>query len=350
MAGTLKRDSGMNPVRWGVLGVAAIATSRFMPAMKLASSARLVAIGSRSVDKAKAVAQEFDVPRYFGSYEELLADPEIDALYVPLPNHMHLEWSVRALEAGKHVLCEKPLCLTAADVATLRAARDRTGRHIEEAFSYRNHAQWAKIAELLSSGAIGAPRAVQCTLAKQFFDPSDIRNNPDQGGGALYDLGSYTISACSAVFRRPPMRVIAAIDRDPVFRIDRLSTAVLDYGDGHASFTVGSQSGPSAWASHQQFSVLGTNGWLRCDFPFAHGRPTPCHVFVGDHTSHGALETMAYSFDPVNQYTLQVERFSRYLRGEAVPSWPIEDSLTMLTIIEALFESAKSERWQSLPG
>jgi predicted dehydrogenase len=350
MASTLSEIVTMNPVRWGVLGAAAIATSRFMPAMQLASSARLVAIGSRSVGKAKAVAKQFGVPHYFGSYEELLADPEIEALYVPLPNHMHLEWSARALEAGKHVLCEKPLCLTAADVATLRVVRDRTGRHIEEAFSYRHHAQWTKIAQLLSSGAIGAPRAVQCTLAKQFFDPKDIRNNPDQGGGALYDLGSYTISGCSAVFGRAPKRVIATIDRDPVFRIDRLSTAVLDYGDAHASFTVGSQSGPSAWASHQQFSVLCANGWLRCDFPYAHGRPSACHVFVGDHTSHGAIATMTYSFDPVNQYTLQVERFSQYLRGETVPSWPIEDSQTTLTIIEALFESAKSERWQSLAG
>lgn len=340
----------MNPIRWGVLGVAAIATSRFMPAMNGASSARLVAIASRSLDKAKAVAQAFGVPRYFGSYEELLADPEIDALYVPLPNHLHVEWSVRALEAGKHVLCEKPLCLSANDVLALIAARDRTGRYIEEAFSYRNHPQWAKIAELLSSGAIGAPRAVQCTLAKQFLDPNDIRNNPDQGGGALYDLGSYTISACSAVFRRAPKRVIAAIDRDPVFRIDRLSTAVLDFGDGHASFTVGSQSGPSAWATHQQFSVLGANGWLRCDFPYAHGRPSPCHVYLGDNTSHGAFETMTYSFDPVNQYTLQVERFSRHLRGEAVPSWPIEDSLRTLRIIEALFASAASGQWQSLAG
>ncbi len=340
----------MNPVRWGVLGVAAIATSRFMPAMNGASSARLVAIASRSLDKAKAVAQEFGVPRYFGSYEELIADPEIDALYVPLPNHLHVEWSVRALDAGKHVLCEKPLCLSANDVLALIAARDRSGRYIEEAFSYRNHPQWAKIAELLSSGAIGAPRAVQCTLAKRFLDPNDIRNNPDQGGGALYDLGSYTISACSAVFRRAPKRVIAAIDRDPVFRIDRLSTAVLDFGDGHASFTVGSQSGPSAWATHQQFSVLGANGWLRCDFPYAHGQPSPCHVYVGDHTSHGAFETMTYSFDPVNQYTLQVERFSRHLRGEAVPSWPIEDSLRTLRIIEALFTSAASGQWQCLAG
>jgi predicted dehydrogenase len=340
----------MNPVRWGVLGTAAIARSRFIPAMKSAVAARLVAIASRSADKAKAVAAEFGIPRHFGSYEALIDDPEIDALYVPVPNHLHVEWSVRALTAGKHVLCEKPLCLSARDVVALQAARDRSGRHIEEAFSYRNHPQWARIAELLASGAIGAPRAVQCTLAKQFFDPNDIRNNPDQGGGGLYDLGSYTISACSAVLRRAPMRVIAAIDRDPAWGIDRLSTALLDYGDVHASFTVGTQSGPSAWATHQQFAILATDGWLRCDFPYAHGRPTPCHLFVGDHTSHGAVETMIYTFEPVNQYALQVERFSRYLLGEAVPSWPIEDSLLTLRIIEALFESAASGQWQDVPA
>ena len=340
----------LKPVRWGVLGAAAIAKSRFIPAMKDARSARLDAIASRSAETAQAVAREFGIPRHFGNYEALLADPQIDALYIPVPNHLHLEWSIRALEAGKHVLCEKPLCLTAADVTTLIAARDRSGRHVEEAFSYRNHPQWAKIGQLLTDGAIGTPRAVQCTLAKQFLDPNDIRNDPDRGGGALYDVGSYAISSCSAVFGRAPRQVFAAIDRDPAWKIDRLSTAVLDYGDAHASFTVGTQSGPSAWATHQQFSVLGSNGWLRCDFPYAHGRPTACRVYVGDHGSHGAFETIAYDFAPVNQYTLQVERFSRHLRGEAVPSWPIEDALTTLRIIEALFESARGGQTQSLPG
>ena len=340
----------MEPVRWGVLGTAAIARSRFIPAMKDARAARLVAVASRDAGKAKAVARQFGVPRHYGSYDELLQDADVEALYVPVPNHLHLDWSVRALEAGKHVLCEKPLCLAAADIVTLLAARDRSRRHIEEAFSYRNHPQWTRIGELLASGAIGAVRAVQCTLAKQFLDPNDIRNNPEQGGGALYDLGSYAISACSAAFGRAPVRAIAALDRDPAFKIDRLSTALLDYGEGHASFTVASQSGPSDWATHQQFSVLGGDGWLRCDFPYAHGRPTPCHVFVGDHTSHGAVETATYSFEPVNQYTLQVERFSRYLRGDSVPSWPIEDSLLTLRIIEALFASARDGRWQSLGG
>ena len=340
----------MNPVRWGILGTAAIATSRFIPAMEGATAATLVAIASRRADKAKAVADEFGIPRHFGSYEALIDDPEIEALYVPLPNHLHVEWSARALSAGKHVLCEKPLCLTAREVVTLQAARDRSGRHIEEAFSYRNHPQWAKLGEVLASGAIGAPRAVQCTLAKQFLDPNDIRNNPDQGGGALYDLGSYAISACSVVFRRAPARVIAAIDRDPRWKIDRLSTALLDYGDGHASFTVGTQTGPSAWGAHQQFSILASNGWLRCDFPYAQGRPTACHLYVGDPTSVGCLESATYPFEPVNQYTLQVDRFSRYLRGEPVGSWPIEDSLLTLSIIEALFESARSGQWQNVPG
>jgi len=341
-------DPGAGPVRWGVLGAAAIARSRFIPSMRGARSARLVAIASRSADTARAIAEEHGIPRHFASYEALLADPDVEAIYVPLPNHLHVEWSVRALDAGKHVLCEKPLCLTARDVATLIAARDRTGRHVEEAFSYRNHPQWGKIGELLARGAIGVPRAVQCTLAKQFLDPDDIRNDPERGGGALYDVGSYVISSCSAAFGRAPGRVIAAIDRDPAWKIDRLSTALLDYGDAHASFTVGTQSGPSAWASHQQFSVLGSDGWLRCDFPYAQGRPTACRVYVGDNTSHGAFETIAYDFEPVNQYTLQVERFSRYLRGEAVPSWPIEDSLTTLRIIEALFASAALGQWQDL--
>jgi predicted dehydrogenase len=280
----------------------------------------------------------------------MLRDPEIEALYIPLPNHLHLEWSVRALEAGKHVLCEKPLCLTAAEIEMLLAARERSGRHIEEAFAYRNHPQWTRIGELLDSGTIGTVRAVQCTLAKQFLDPNDIRNNPDKGGGALYDLGSYAISACSAAFGRSPRRVIAAVDRDPVFKIDRLSTAILDYGDGHASFTVGTQSGPSDWATHQQFSVLGSAGWLRCDFPYAHARPTPCHIYVGDQRSHGAVETTTYDFEPVNQYTLQVDRFSRYVRRDAVASWPIEDSLLTLRIVEALFASAKDGRWKNIAG
>ena len=335
----------MEKVRWGILGTAAIARTRALPALAAAEHAVLAAVGSRDLVKARAVAAEFGAPHVHGSYEALLADPNVDALYIPLPNHLHLEWSVRGLEAGKHVLCEKPLVLKAAEVETLVAARERTGRHIEEAFSYRNHPQWGKIRELLDDGAIGEPLAVHATLAKQFHDPDDIRNNPDQGGGALYDLGSYAISACTLVYGGAPQRVIGTLDRDPRFRIDRLSTAILDFGGRYATISVSSQGGPNAWASHQQFTVLGSRGWLACDFPYAHGRPTTCRVLVGDEASAGSMPTRTFAFEPVNQYTLQFDRFSRYVRGERVPSWPIEDAALTLRVIEALFASARNDQW-----
>jgi predicted dehydrogenase len=337
-------------VRWGVLGAASIATQRTMPALKAAPSATLLALASRDASKGHAAAQALGVPRVHASYDALLADPEIEAVYVPLPNRLHVEWSVRAMEAGKHVLCEKPLALRADDVTVLCAARDRTGRHIEEAFGYRNHPQWAKVAELLAAGAIGAVRSVHGTLAKQFLDPADIRNDPGAGGGALYDLGSYAIDACALLLGRGPARVVATLERDPRFGIDRLTSALLDYGDAHAAFTVASQSGPSAWATHQQLSVLGSRGWLRFNFPYAQARPTPCHLEWGDAGSVGALPTRIFAFEPVNQYELQVERFSRLLLGERVPSWRIEGSRTTLRVIEALFESARTGGWVAVPG
>jgi predicted dehydrogenase len=340
----------MKTVNWGVLGAAAIATARTMPALQAAPSATLLALASRDAAKARAVAQALGVPRAYGSYDELLADADIDAVYIPLPNQLHFDWSVRALQAGKHVLCEKPLCLSAAQAALLCATRDRTGRYIEEAFGYRNHPQWSKLDELLRADAIGQVRAVHATLAKQFLDPADIRNQPAGGGGAIYDLGSYALSACNLIFGRPPLRVVAALDYDPNFGIDRLSSALLDYGGAHATLTVGTQSGPAGWATHQQLAVLGTAGWLRCDFPYAQARPVDCHIELGDDSSVGSQPTARFSFEPVNQYLLQVERFSRRLLGEAVRTWPIEDALSTLRSIEALFESARAHAWQALPA
>lgn len=337
-------------INWGVLGAAAIATQRTMPALNLAPSATLLALASRDENKGRAAAQALGIPKVHASYDALLADPEIDAVYVPLPNQLHFEWSVRALEAGKHVLCEKPLCLTAEQVRQLCEVRDRTGRHIEEGFGFRNHPQWAKFDALVAADAIGPVRAAHATLAKQFLDPQDVRNDPNAGGGALYDLGSYAISACNLVFKRPPLRVVAAMEHDPVFRIDRLTSALLDYGDAHAAFTVATQGGPDGWGTHQQLSVLGGNGWLRFDFPYAQARPTACHIEVGDHSSVGYFPTEHFDFEPVNQYVLQVERFSRLLLGDKVPSWPIEDALGTLHTIEALFASGRSGGWVTLPA
>jgi predicted dehydrogenase len=335
-------------VRWGVLGAASIAVQRTMPAMHEAPSATLLALASRDGAKARAVAAQAGAARAYATYDELLADPEIDAVYVPLPNQLHFEWSMRALDAGKHVLCEKPLCLTSQDVERLCAARDRTGMHIEEAFGYRNHPQWNTLDELLAAVTIGPIRAAHATLAKQFFDPSDVRNNPAAGGGALYDLGSYAINALNLIFGCTPERVVAALEHDPQFRVDRLSSVLLDYGSGHATLTVASQAGPSSWATHQQLTVLGARGWLRFDFPFAQARPTPCRIEVGDETSVGAIATFVHTFEPLNQYALQVERFSRRVLGESVRTWPIEDALSTLRTIEAIFASTRTGTWQRL--
>jgi predicted dehydrogenase len=347
--GLRRMENMKKSINWGVLGAAQIATSRTMPALNQSPSATLLAIASRDTEKGRAAAEAHRVPRVYSTYDALLADPDIEAVYVPLPNHLHFEWSVRALEAGKNVLCEKPLCLSVEQGIQLCAVRDRTGKHIEEAFSFRNHPQWEKVDEILSGGAIGPVRAAHCVLAKQFYDPKDIRNNPDAGGGALYDLGSYAISALNLIFRRSPGRVVAALERDPVFRTDRLTTALLDYGDSHATFTVGTQAGPDSWTTHQQLTVLGASGWLSFDFPYAHVKPLVSSVSLGNEKSVGFIPTETFTFEPVNQYARQVERFSRLLLGERVPRWPIEDAVATLRTIEALFESARRGAWQSLP-
>ncbi|MFL6755822.1 MAG: Gfo/Idh/MocA family protein [Sphingomicrobium sp.] len=336
------------PVRWGVLGTAKIAVERTIPAIAEVAHAQCLAIASRDAARAEASARGLGVECAYGDYGDLLTDDDVEAVYIPLPNQLHVEWCERALKAGKAVLCEKPLCLTACDVERLIEVRNSTGGLIEEALVFRNHPQWVLIEDILKGGRIGAPLAVQGTIAKRFLDPADIRNQPGLGGGAAYDLGTYVIAACNLVFGRAPVRVCATLDVDPEFKIDRLTTALLDYGGAHASFTASSQGATSAWATHQQFSVLGSNGWLRANFPYAQARPTACSVHIGDQTSVGAFPTEIHDFPPVNQYALQVERFSALVRGEAVRHWPIEDSLVTLRIIEAMFRSARESRWIGL--
>lgn len=335
-------------IRWGVLGTANIALTRTIPNMAGLPCAKACAIASRSLDKAQKAAAELGIDKAYGSYDALLDDPDVDAVYIPLPNNLHREWSSKAMEAGKHVLCEKPMSLLPEDVRALIDVRDRTGRHIEEGFGFKNHPQWDKIDELLADEAIGKPIAAHGVLAMRFVDPDDIRNSPELGGGGTYDLGSYAISAATMIFQRPPARVLGVMEFDPEFRVDRLSTALLDYGDAHATFTVSTQGGAAAWATHQLFSVLGSHGWLRCDFPYAQARPTECHLYVGDLDSYGGFETQTFTFPAVSQYGLEIERFSRHLLGEAVKTWELEDALLTLTIIGELFASARDNAWRDI--
>ena len=336
--------------KWGILGAANIAVERVIPAMAEAASSQAYAIGSRNQSRAEDAARRLGIPVAYGSYDDVLQDPAVDAVYIPLPNDLHVEWTVRALEAGKHVLCEKPLCLTSDDARVILDAQRRSGKLVEEGLAYRNHPQWERIGQIVESEALGRPLAIQGTIAMRFLDPADIRNDPALGGGAAYDLAIYVISACSLVFREAPLRVMAAIDKDPKFGIDRLTTALLDYGQAHATFTASSQGGTAAWATHQQFSILFSHGWLRATFPYAQAKPVESWLEMGDESSVGANPTARERFPPVNQYILQADRFSRLIQGESVQSWSLEDTLLSITLIEGLFRSVGENSWVDTSG
>lgn len=338
----------MKPVQWGVLGTARIAMDRVIPAMQDVSVCNVAAIASRSQETARAAANLARIERAYGSYDALLADPEIEAVYIPLPNHLHVAWCTKALEAGKHVLCEKPIALDAAEAAPLIELRDRTGLLIEEAFAIRNHPQWAAMREVLESGEIGELRSVQATLAYNNMDAGDIRNQLEIGGGALYDIGSYAIAACRLVFDEEPIRVIAMMDRDLTFKTDRLTSAMLAFEQGHASFSVTTQGGPSTGGTHQHFAVVGSKGWMRAEFPFAHSIPSACRLFVGDERSTGSMPAREIEFPALNQYGLQGERFSRLVRGEHVPGFALETALANMRVIDATFRSAITGAWEAV--
>src|SRR5688572_27867502 len=220
----------MTRLRWGVLGVAGIATRKVIPAMQKGDLTTVTAIASRDPGKARAAAAALAIQKAYGSYEELLADPEIDAVYNPLPNHLHVPWSIRAAEAGKHVLCEKPISLNARECRTLMDARDRTGVKVGEAFMVRTHPQWVRTRELAQSGEIGGLLAVTGAFSYYNRDPENVRSVLEWGGGALFDIGCYPIQISRFLFGREPSRVTAAIERDPDLKVDRLTSGMLDFG------------------------------------------------------------------------------------------------------------------------
>jgi predicted dehydrogenase len=335
----------MKPVRWGILSTAGIGLNRVIPAMQQVPLCSILAIGSRDGEAARATANRLSIERAYGSYEALLDDPDIEAVYIPLPNNLHVEWCAKAMQAGKHVLCEKPLSLTAAEAEPLIAIRDRTSRLIEEAFAIRNHPQWSAMRDILNSGEIGELRSVQATLAYNNLNPNDIRNKADSGGGALYDIGSYAIAGCRYVFGEEPARVVATLDQDAAFKTDRLTTVILEFPKGHASFTVCTQGGPDTGGTHQHFAILGSKGWLRAEFPFSHSVPSACRLFIGHDKSIGTQPAREIEFPALNQYSLQGERFSRLVRGEAVEQHPLEIAIANMRVIDAVFRSGRSASW-----
>ena len=327
-------------LRWGVLSTANIGIKKVLPAMQLGRYTSVDAIASRDLVRAQKAAAALGIPRAYGSYEELLADPEIDAIYNPLPNQMHVPWTIRAAEAGKHVLCEKPISLTVAEAKTLLAVRERTGVKIGEAFMIRSYTQWLRVGELLRSGRIGQLRSVAGFFSYFNNDPSNIRNHRiRRRSPPRYRLLLYP--GCALRVRREPKRVIGLIERDPAMKIDRLTSAMLDFESGQAVFTCSTQLVP-----YQKVQFFGTTGRIEIEIPFNAPKDRPTRILIDETGELFGSGIKVEEFPIADQYTMQGDAFSRaVLEGGEVPI-PLEGAIANMSIIEAIFQSAQSGKWE----
>ena len=335
------RMTRQNKVKWGVLGVASIATKKVIPGMQKGEWSEITAIASRDLKKAKEAARKLGIPKAYGSYEELLADTEIEAVYNPLPNHLHVPWSIKAAEAGKHVLCEKPLSLTVAEARTLLPVRERCGVKIGEAFMVKTHPQWLRTRELIHKGVIGELRAIVGAFSYFNRDPENVRNKVEWGGGGLMDIGCYPITTSRFIFGEEPVRVAGLIERDPDFKTDRLASVILEFPSGQTVFTCSMQMVP-----YQRMQFLGTKGRIEMEIPFNAPNDRPTRIFEDDGRDvlGGGIRTETI---PVcDQYTVQGDAFSRAIReGIDVPV-PLEDAIANMAVIEAVFRAGESGRWE----
>jgi predicted dehydrogenase len=328
-------------VKWGILGAAGIAVRKVIPAMQAGEWSEVAAIASRDLKKAEQAAYTLRIPKAYGSYEELLADPKIEAIYNPLPNHLHVPWSIKAAEAGKHVLCEKPVSLTVAEAKTLLAVRDRTGVKMGEAFMVRTHPQWVRTRGLIRSGRIGELRTIAGVFSYFNRDATNVRNVAEWGGGGMLDIGCYPITTSRFVFDEEPTRVTGLIERDPDFKTDRLASAILDFPSGHATFTCSTQMVP-----YQRMQFLGTKGRIEIEIPFNPAPDRQTRIFVDDGSDVFGGGATTEIFPICDQYTIQGDLFSRAVRGEGQVPASIEDAIKNMAVIEAVFRSAESGKWE----
>jgi predicted dehydrogenase len=328
-------------VAWGVLGVANIAVKKVLPAMQRGEWCHVSAIASRDLKRAQEVAKQLGIDKAFGSYEELLADPEIEAVYNPLPNHLHVPWSIKAAEAGKHVLCEKPISLTVPEAISLLQARDRTGVKIQEAFMVRTHPQWCKVVDLVRSGKIGPVRSVMGYFSYFNQDPKNIRNILEYGGGAVMDIGCCLIYTSRLIFGVEPTRVFAIVERDPEMRTDVLTSGILHFPSGQSVFTCSTQVAP-----YQRVQIIGTLGRIEVEIPFNAPPDKPCRIFLDQGSDLSGRSAQILEFEICDQYTIQGDLFSKSIREGTDLVVPLEGSIKNMAVIEAVFRSAESGRWE----
>jgi len=328
-------------LRWGVLSTANIGLKKVLPAMQQGRYTTVTAIASRDLNKAREAAAALNIPKAYGSYEELLADPDVDAVYNPLPNQYHVPWTARAAEAGKHVLCEKPISMSVAEARSLLEVRRRTGVKIGEAFMVRSFTQWLHVREILRSGRIGQLRSVAGFFSYFNNDPTNIRNQVECGGGALLDIGCYCIQAARYGFGQEPNRVIGLVDRDPSFKTDRLTSALLDFHDGQAIFTCSTQLVP-----YQRVQFFGTKGRIEIEIPFNAPKDRPTRIFVDETGELFGSGIKTEVFPTADQYTMQGDAFSRAVLDDTEVPVSLEEAIANMAVMEAIFRSAETGSWE----
>jgi len=323
--------AGSSIVRWGVVGTAGIARHQVIPAMQQGHHTKVTAIASRDLKKARDAAAQLGIETAHGSYEDLLADPGVDAVYIPLPNHLHVPWSLKALDAGKHVLCEKPIGMDAADAARLAAAASKHPRlKVMEAFMYRFHSQWQRARELVQERAIGEVKAIHTWFSYFNDDPKNVRNKVDCGGGALMDIGCYGVSVARFIFEREPRQATAVSDRDPNFQTDRLTSAAMDFGGATATFTCATQ-----LTRHQRVEIVGTSGRIEIELPFNPPADRRSRIWV-----YRGVDGERVDFDLCNQYTRQGDLFSAAILGSTGVPTPLADAVANMRAMDAVRQSA----------
>jgi predicted dehydrogenase len=338
----ISNSRGLKKLRWGVLSTADIGVKKVIPAMQRGQHTNIVAIASRDLRKAREAATALGIPTAYGSYEELLADPNIDAIYNPLPNQLHVPWTIKAAEAGKHVLCEKPLSITVDEAETLLEVRALTGVKIGEAFMVNCHPQWLRLRELLNQRRIGEIRSIVGVFSYFNIDPSNIRNQAGCGGGALMDIGCYLIHASRYAFAQEPTRVVASIDRDPEMHTDRLTSAILEFPNGQSVFTCSTQLVP-----YQRIHFFGARGRIEIEIPFNAPPDRPTRLFIDDTGDLSGNGIKTETFPVCDQYTRQGDAFSRAVLENTEVPVPVEDAIRNMAVIEAIFNSANSGQWEN---
>jgi predicted dehydrogenase len=329
----------MNKVSWGILSTAKIGTEKVIPAMQESKFCEISAIASRDLAKAQKAAKQLNIPKAYGSYEELLADNDIEAIYNPLPNHMHVEWSIKSIRAGKHVLCEKPIGINMADAQELlKVAQDYPDLKVMEAFMYRHHPQWQKARKLVTEGEIGEPKTIQSFFSFFNSNPKNIRNKPQFGGGSMLDIGCYCVSLSRFIFGAEPRRVIGFVEYDPQLKIDRLASGILDFDGRTATFTCSMQ-----LSAYQRVNIFGTQGRIEIEIPFNAPSNKPCRLW---HTKDSVVQE--FVFDTCNQYTLQGDLFSQAILNKMGVPTNLQDAVDNMIVIDAIFESAKKQTWHEL--